>query len=75
MNIIRFLHLYYHSKITGDILKTVQKPSASVLISLYDWWKWKWGRKLKIDHKDTTLIDLGLDLSTDILNIKCVSVQ
>ena len=52
----------------------MQKPSASVLMRLYDQWKWKWGWKLKIDHKDTTLIDLGLDMGTNILNIKCVSV-
>ena len=40
---------------------------------LHDWWKWKWG-KLKIDHKDTTLIDLEPGIGTNMLNIKCVSV-
>ena len=30
-------------------------------------WGWKW----KIDHINTTLIDLGLDMDTDKLNIKC----
>ena len=58
----------------GDILKTVQKPSASVAIRLYDLWKWKWGWKLKTGDKDTSLIDLGLDISTNILNIKYASV-
>ena len=57
-----------------DILKTAQKPSASVLMRLYDWWEWKWGWKLKVDHKDTTFIDLGLEMGTNILNMKCVSV-
>ena len=36
LKISRFLHLPYHPKIMGDILKTVQKPSASVLMRLYD---------------------------------------
>ena len=36
LKIIRFLHLPYHPKIIGDILKTVQKPSASVLMRLCD---------------------------------------
>ena len=27
-------------------------------------------KKWKIDHKDTTLIELGLDIDTNILNIK-----
>ena len=36
LKIIRSLHPRYQPKITGDILKTVQKPSASVLMRLYD---------------------------------------
>ena len=35
LKIICFLHLRYHPKIIADILKTVQKPSASVLMRLY----------------------------------------
>ena len=27
----------------------------------------------KLDHKDTRLIDIGLDLDINILKIKCVS--
>ena len=34
-------------------------------------WRWKW----EIDHIDTTQVDLGLDIGTNILNITCVSVQ
>ena len=30
--------------------------------------------KKKIDHNDTTKIDLGLDIDTDILNVKYVPV-
>ena len=72
LKIFRFLYLPY-PKIIEDNLQTVQKPSAPVLMKLYDWWReWRW--KLKIDHKDTTLKDLALDMGTNILNIKCVSV-
>ena len=39
---------------------------------LYDQWKWGW--KSKLDHTDTTQIDLCLDMDTNILNIKGVSV-
>ena len=38
LKITRFFHLRYHSKIIGDILRTVQKPRASVLMGLYDEW-------------------------------------
>ena len=31
-------------------------------------------KKRKIDHIDTTLIDLGLDINTNIINIKSVSL-
>ena len=31
--------------------------------------------KMKNNHKDTTLIDLGLDMNTYILNIKCLSIM
>ena len=62
LKIIRFLHPHYHLKIIGDVLKNVQKRSASFLM-LYD-----------IDHIVTTWIDLGLEMDTNILNIKCVSV-
>ena len=37
LKITRFLHLRYHSKIY-HILRTVQKPRASVLMGLYDEW-------------------------------------
>ena len=30
--------------------------------------------KKKIDHIDTTQIDLGLNIDTNILNVKCISV-
>ena len=30
--------------------------------------------KKKIDHKDTKLIDLGVDSETNIWNVMCVSV-
>ena len=33
-------------------------------------WKWKW----KIDHIDTTWIDLCLDIDTIILNVKSISL-
>ena len=39
LKIIRFLHPCYHPKIIGDILKNVQKISASVLMTLYDQWQ------------------------------------
>ena len=29
---------------------------------------------IKKDHKDTTYIDLGLDINTNTPNIKCVAV-
>ena len=54
----------------GGILKNAQKISASILMRFYDQWKWKW----KIDHIDTTLIDLGLNMDSSILNIKGVSI-
>ena len=44
----------YHQKMIEGILKNVQKTSASVLMTLYDHWQWKWGWELKVDHKDTT---------------------
>ena len=37
---------------------------------LHDNWQWEWGWKWKIDHMDATYIDLGLDMHTNILNIK-----
>ena len=51
----------------------MQKPSASVLKRLYDQWQEKWSWKWKIDYKDTAIIDLGLGMDTNILNIKNVS--
>ena len=36
LKIIHFLHPRYQLKIIGDILKNVQKTSASVLMTLYD---------------------------------------
>ena len=32
------------------------------------------GNKKKIDHKDMIQIDLGIDMDTNVLNIKCISV-
>ena len=43
-------------------------------MKLYDSWQWKLGKKWKIDHTNTTQTDLGLDMDTGILNIKCASV-
>ena len=54
LKIICFLHPRYHPKIIGDILKNVQKLSASGFVTLYDQWQWKWDCKWKKDHKDTT---------------------
>ena len=34
----------------------------------------KMSLKMKIDHIDTTQIDLGPDIDINVLNIKCVSV-
>ena len=51
-----------------------KKRTATVLITLYDKWQWKWSWKGKIDHMDATQIDLGLDINTNIPNIKCVSI-
>ena len=36
LKIIRFLHPFHHPKIVRDILKSLQKTSASVLMRLYD---------------------------------------
>ena len=36
LKIIEFLHPRYLPKILGDILKNVQKASASILMTLYD---------------------------------------
>ena len=36
LKIIRFIHPRYHPKIIGEILKNVQKTSASALMKLYD---------------------------------------
>ena len=52
----------------GDILKNVLKTNASVLLILKCRLKWK------IDDIATSEIDLGLDIETNLLNIKYVSV-
>ena len=36
LKIIHVIHPSYHLKIIGDILKNIQKTSASVLMRLYD---------------------------------------
>ena len=37
LKVIRFIHPRYYPKMLGDILKNVQKTSASVIMSLYDY--------------------------------------
>ena len=53
LKIIRFLHPRCFLKIL-DILKNAQKTSASVLMTLYEYWQWKWSWKWKIDHNGIT---------------------
>lgn len=55
--------------------KNCAETSLSALKRLYDWLWWKWGWKWKLDHIHTTQIDLNLDIDTNILKIKCVTVQ
>ena len=43
--IIHFFHPRYYQKIIEDIPKNVQKPTTSVLLTLYDQWRWIWGWK------------------------------
>ena len=61
-------------KMLRNILKNVQKTSASVLMRLCELWQGKWGSKWKIGHKDTIWVGLTLNIYKIILNIKCVSV-
>ena len=71
---ICYLYPRYHPETIDDILKNAHTKTATVLITLYDKWQWKWSWKGKIDHMDVTQIDLGLDINTNIPNIKCVSI-
>ena len=71
---ICYLYPRYHPETIDDILKNAQKKTATVLITLYDKSQWKWNWKGKIDHMDAAQIDLGLDINTNIPNIKCVSI-
>ena len=52
----------------------MQKTRVSVLMKLNDYLSWKCGWKWKTDHIDTTQIELGQDMDTNTLNIKCVLV-
>ena len=71
---ICYLYPRYHPETIDDILKNAHTKTATVLITLYDKWQWKWSWKGKIDHMDVAQIDLGLDINTNIPNIKCVSI-
>ena len=78
MKIVHSLHIHYHPKIIGYILKNKQKN-----ICLYSWdytinhnenKDENEKKKQKKDHIDTIYIDLGLDMNTNIVNIKGDSV-
>ena len=63
------------SKNDGRYSKKCKNTSAFVLIGLYEWLWWKWGLKWKVDHIDTTGIDLDLEMDMHLLNRNCVRVQ
>ena len=57
-----------------DILNNVQKTSAPALMTFVIWLM---ALKMRMEiknrsYKHTTLIDLGLEMDINILNIKCV---
>ena len=57
------------SKYKRGFSKKREKTSASVL-----WRHMINGNENEINHKDTKWIDLGLDMDSNMLNIKCALV-
>ena len=64
------------SKNNGTYSKKISKrTNAFLFMRLYDksWWNWTCKRKSSVIDKRE--IDLGLDIDTNIVNIKSVSVR
>ena len=55
--------------------KMCKNKCISVLIVLCGWLRRKSGWKWKVDHIDKIKIDLDIDMDTNILNVKCVTIQ
>ena len=65
--IILFVYAGYQTKLK------ISKNKCVFFNENWFWWKWVW--KWKADLIDTTQIYLGLDMGTNILNVKCAIVR
>ena len=74
LKIIHFLHPRYYPKIVGHILKKKQKYKCVCIHEIIRLITMKMKMKIKKDHVNTIKVDLGLDMDTNIVNIKSVSV-
>ena len=74
LKIIHFLHPRYYPKIVGHILKNKQKYKCVCIHEIIRLITMKMKMKIKKDHINTLKVDLGLDMDTNIVNIKSVSV-
>ena len=74
LTIIHILHPRFHPKIKGHILRNKQNSKCVFIHEIAQLIIMKRKMEMKKYHKDTTKIDLGLDMDTNIVNKNSVSV-
>ena len=69
---IWFLHSRYELKVIGHILKNVQSGKCVCFNEIISLIRMEMKMKIKkLSHRYDIKIDLGLDMDTNIVNIKC----
>ena len=73
LNVIPILHPRYHLKVIRHILKIKHTNKCVCIHEIIRLIIMKM-TKMKKNHIDTTKVDLGLDMDTNIVNIKSILV-